>query len=104
MAKRKPSGAGHRVEGRSEWEGDDRRESAESLAKPYRLGAKPIPDRKRVSDCDFGDLMQLEDGRVAIFTGTITGTPFGRFVDQEGKQGPFVRLPDVPCKRIRGYR
>ena len=109
MAKRrrKQGGIGRRVEGRSEWEGEDYHETAKSLARtlePFRPGAKPIKDRKRVSDCDIGDLMQLEDGRLAIFTSTIAGAPFGRFVDDCGKHGQFERLPDVPCKRLKGHR
>ena len=89
--------------GRHEWQ-DDSRESPASLAKPFRHGAKPIPQRKRVSDCDYGDLVELADGRRALVTGSITGSMYGRFLGPDGKEGPFERLPDLSCRRIRGYR
>lgn len=47
-------------------------------AKPYRAGALPRSQRKRIGDCDLGDRVELLDGTVVTVTAFINGGLFGR--------------------------
>lgn len=72
---------------------------------PYRNGAKAIGKRKVVGDCDVGDLLLLADGRKVVVTTWLAGSPFGRELDDDSKEGELSPLDHaMRCTRLKGYR
>lgn len=69
---------------------------------PKRVGAKPPSERRRPSDCAFGDLVVFADGRCAKVTATIAGGTFGRWVINGRCSSELLELPDEPIRLLAG--
>lgn len=77
----------------------DEHRKEEKRAKPM-----PIEKRKRVRDCEIGDVMEFADGRVAVLTSWLARAPFGRAI-ADGVEGEIHELdPDASVTRLSGYR
>lgn len=81
--------------------------------KPFRSGATKPRDRKRLADCDYGDVVEFVNGppecrvcghwarapfaraRVSFF---LAGAPFVRFLDADGRSATEVSYvcPSTP--------
>ncbi len=84
---------------------DDTPEPKKQPKGAFRKGAKRIRDRKCLGDADYGDVMDCADGRRVVITSFVGGTPFGRELDEEGREGEFEQLdPGMACVRLRGFR
>lgn len=65
----------------------------------------PIAKRKVMGDCEPGDVLELEDGKRLVMTARISGGTFGRFLDEDGREGEIAEFPtSLPISRIRGHK
>ena len=66
-----------------------------------RAGAKKRAYRKVIGDCDFGDVMETDEGVRYILTADISGRPYGRLVFEDGTEGHFGPLdPSLPMRLV----